>query len=44
MGVKVERLFVQRMKTQWDSCNPGASRMTLGQPAPTFIEAFDVTI
>ncbi len=22
MGVKVERFFVQRMKTKWGSCNP----------------------
>jgi predicted metal-dependent hydrolase len=24
MSVKVDRLFVQRMKTKWGSCNPGA--------------------
>ena len=29
MGVKVERLFVQRMKTKWGSCNPGARTIRL---------------
>lgn len=24
VGVKVERFFVQRMKTKWGSCNPGS--------------------
>ncbi len=26
MGVKVERLFVQRMKTKWGSCSPGSAK------------------
>ena len=26
MGVKVERFFVQRMKTQWGSCNPASAQ------------------
>ena len=26
MGVKVERFFVQRMKTKWGSCNPRAAQ------------------
>jgi predicted metal-dependent hydrolase len=29
IGVKVERFFVQRMKTQWGSCNPGARSVRL---------------
>ena len=29
MGVKVERFFVQRMKTKWGSCNPGAGTIRL---------------
>lgn len=29
MGVKVERLFVQRMKTKWGSCNHGARNIRL---------------
>lgn len=29
MGVKVERLFVQRMKTKWGSCNPGSGSVRL---------------
>lgn len=29
MGVKVERFFVQRMKTQWGSCNPSANTIRL---------------
>ncbi len=29
MGVKVERFFVQRMKTKWGSCNPGACHIRL---------------
>ena len=29
MGVKVERFFVQRMKTKWGSCNPGAGSIRL---------------
>ena len=29
MGVKVERFFVQRMKTKWGSCNPGAGNIRL---------------
>jgi predicted metal-dependent hydrolase len=24
MGVTVERVFVQQMKTKWGSCNPGS--------------------
>ncbi len=29
MGVKIERFFVQRMKTRWGSCNPGARTIRL---------------
>ena len=29
MGVKVERFFVQRMKTKWGSCNHGAHNIRL---------------
>ena len=29
MGVKVERFFVQRMKTKWGSCNPAARSIRL---------------
>jgi predicted metal-dependent hydrolase len=29
MGVKVERFFVQRMKTKWGSCNPGSRSIRL---------------
>jgi predicted metal-dependent hydrolase len=29
MGVKVERFFVQRMKTKWGSCSPGAGSIRL---------------
>jgi predicted metal-dependent hydrolase len=29
MGVKVERLFVQRMKTKWGSCNPSSASIRL---------------
>lgn len=29
MGVKVERFFVQRMKTKWGSCNAGAGTIRL---------------
>jgi predicted metal-dependent hydrolase len=29
MGVKIERFFVQRMKTKWGSCNPGAKSIRL---------------
>ena len=29
MGVKVERLFVQKMKTKWGSCNPGTRSIRL---------------
>ena len=29
MGVKVARLFVQRMKTKWGSCNPGTRSIRL---------------
>ena len=29
MGVKVERFFVQRMKTKWGSCNPIAGSIRL---------------
>ena len=29
MGVKVERFFVQRMKTKWGSCNPGTGSIRL---------------
>jgi len=29
MGVKVERFFVQRMKTKWGSCNPGSGTIRL---------------
>ena len=29
MGVKVERFFVQRMKTKWGSCNPGSASIRL---------------
>lgn len=29
MGVRVERFFVQRMKTRWGSCSPGAGSIRL---------------
>ena len=29
MGVKVERFFVQKMKTKWGSCNPTAMSIRL---------------
>ena len=29
MGVKVERFFVQRMKTKWGSCSPGHGSIRL---------------
>jgi len=29
MGMKVERFFVQRMKTKWGSCSPGAASIRL---------------
>ena len=29
MGVKIERFFVQRMRTRWGSCNPGARTIRL---------------
>ena len=29
MGVMVERVFVQRMKTRWGSCNPTARNLRL---------------
>jgi predicted metal-dependent hydrolase len=29
VGAKVERFFVQRMKTKWGSCNPGAGTIRL---------------
>ena len=29
LGVKVQRLFVQRMKTKWGSCNPRAHTIRL---------------
>ena len=29
MGVRVERFFVQRMKTRWGSCNPQARTIRL---------------
>lgn len=29
MGVKVERVFVRRMKTRWGSCNPGKGSIRL---------------
>jgi predicted metal-dependent hydrolase len=29
MGVKLERLYIQRMKTRWGSCNPGARSIRL---------------
>jgi predicted metal-dependent hydrolase len=29
MGVKVERVFVRRMKTKWGSCNPGVRTIRL---------------
>jgi predicted metal-dependent hydrolase len=29
MGVKVERFFVQRMKTKWGSCSPGSRSLRL---------------
>ena len=29
MGVKVERFFVQQMKTKWGSCNPGTRTIRL---------------
>jgi len=29
MGVKVERFFVQRMKTKWGSCNPRSTSIRL---------------
>ena len=42
MGVKVERFFVQRMKTRWGSCNPGAKSIRLNtelaKKLPEFLE------
>jgi hypothetical protein len=29
MGVRVDQVFVQRMKTKWGSCNPGAGTIRL---------------
>jgi predicted metal-dependent hydrolase len=29
LGVKVKRFFIQRMKTKWGSCNPGAGHIRL---------------
>ncbi len=29
MGVKVERFFVQKMKTKWGSCNAGSKSIRL---------------
>src|SRR5207244_5100406 len=29
IGVKVDRLFVQRMKTKWGSCNPDSNSIRL---------------
>ena len=29
MGVKIERFFVQKMKTKWGSCNPGSRSIRL---------------
>jgi hypothetical protein len=29
MGVKIQRFFVQRMKTKWGSCNPKLKRIRL---------------
>ena len=29
MGVKVDRFFVQRMKTKWGSCNPASKSIRL---------------
>jgi len=29
IGVKVDRLFVQRMKTKWGSCNPASNSIRL---------------
>jgi predicted metal-dependent hydrolase len=29
VGVKVKRVFVQKMKTKWGSCNPGARSIRL---------------
>ena len=29
VGAKVERVFVQKMKTKWGSCNPGARSIRL---------------
>jgi predicted metal-dependent hydrolase len=29
LEVKVERVFVQKMKTRWGSCNPAANRIRL---------------
>ena len=29
MGVKLERFFVQQMKTKWGSCNPGKRSIRL---------------
>lgn len=42
MGVKVERFFVQRMKTRWGSCNPYAKSIRLntelGKKPPEYLE------
>jgi predicted metal-dependent hydrolase len=42
MGVDVQRLFVQRMKTRWGSCNPAARTIRLNSElarrAPEYLE------
>lgn len=42
MGVTVERFFVQRMKTQWGSCNPVTASIRLNtdlaKKPPEFLE------
>jgi hypothetical protein len=42
MGVEVQRLFVQRMKTRWGSCNPAARTIRLNSElarrAPEYLE------
>jgi predicted metal-dependent hydrolase len=35
IGVKVERFFVQRMKTKWGSCNHAASTIRLNTSSST---------
>jgi predicted metal-dependent hydrolase len=31
LGVRVDRVFIQRMKTRWGSCNPGSHAIRLNK-------------